>query len=168
MVYGALAAVAVGHLLGMSDEEIRRGLLGFRPVGGRANVTDTGFITLIDDCYNANPNSVRAALESLSALPGRHIAILGDMLNLGVLSDELHREIGEFAARSGVDTLLCSGANAAFIFDGFAGESSAHFSSNAELIAALPALLRQGDRVLVKASHSMMFAEIAAHISGMK
>ena len=167
LVSAALSGAAAGYTLGMTADEIIRGIRDYTPVDGRANVTDTGFITLIDDSYNANPNSVRAALESLAALPGRHVAILGDMLNLGEQSDALHYGIGAFAAESGVASLICCGDSAAFICDGYAstgGKAHKHFLSNNELIAHLPSALQKGDYVLVKASNSMRFAEIADNI----
>ena len=191
LALAASAAAAVGRLLDMAYEEIRRGILAYVPVEGRANVKNTGFVTLIDDSYNANPNSVKAALDSLSGLPGRHVAILGDMLNLGPQSSGLHREIGEIAARSGVRCLICRGDSAKFIAGGYASRGSAAaeaggsaavnkcaedtansravhlFDSNAELIGALAGLLNKGDYVLVKASNGMHFSEIADHIAGM-
>jgi UDP-N-acetylmuramoyl-tripeptide--D-alanyl-D-alanine ligase len=163
----ALAAAATGRLLGLTDGEISSGLLSYAPVGGRANVSDTGFITLIDDCYNANPNSVKAALTSLSELPGRRVAILGDMLELGAQSDEMHSELGAFAARSGIDSLICCGDGAALIYSAFMsanGGTARHYTSKAGLIDALPELIEKGDAVLVKASHGMQFEELLPYL----
>ena len=158
----ALSAVAAGRLLGMNDEEISRGLLSFTPAGGRANVTRTENITIIDDCYNANPDSVKAALLSLAALPERRVAILGDMLNLGKQSAKLHREIGAFAAENGVDSLICCGVEAANIYDGYKsfgiGEGC-YYPDKSNLTTKLQGLIKKGDAVLVKASNSMMFEE---------
>ena len=159
----APAAAAVGQLLGLSCDEIRRGFLSFAAVSGRANVIDTGSITLIDDCYNANPHSVREALISLAGLPGRRVAILGDMFELGGFSAGQHRAIGVFAAERGVDILLCSGDAAAFMYEGYTsagGKASRYYADKAELISALPELIKKGDTVLVKASHGMHFDEI--------
>ena len=159
----SLAAASAGRLLGLSDDDIVRGLLSYVPVGGRANVTDTGCITVIDDCYNANPNSVMAALTSLSELPKRRVAILGDMLELGIQSDQMHREIGAFAVQSGVDCLICCGDKAAFIFEGYTsagGDSGHYYPAKAELIAAIPDYLKKEDVVLLKASHGMKFEEL--------
>ena len=180
LTMAALAAAATGRLLGMTDEETRRGILSYIPTEGRSAVIKTGYLTLINDCYNANPNSVAAALGSLSALPGRRVAILGDMLNLGAQSAALHRETGAFAARSGVSCLISCGEEAGYIREGYlncgspganaagpvpdAEKTSAHFKTIAELISALPAMLRRDDFVLVKASHSMHFSEIADYI----
>jgi len=166
----AAAAVAIGRLLGVSDDEARKGLLSYAPVGGRASVTDTGAITLIDDCYNANPSSVKASLSSLSALPGRRVAILGDMINLGRQSEQMHREIGVFAARCGVECLLCCGAESLFIHEGYLSEAAGgalHFADKGGLLAALPGLVRKGDAVLVKASRGMKFEELLPALKGM-
>ena len=167
----ALAAAAAGRLLGLSSDEILQGLSSYEPIDGRAKVTDTGYITLIDDCYNANPNSVKSALSSLSALSNRKVAILGDMLDLGEMSQQLHREIGEFAAGNGVDLLLCHGENAAFIYESFIsskGTFGKYFQKKEDLIAAIPEQIKKGDAVLVKASHSMSFDEFLPALNGLE
>ncbi|MCL2045044.1 MAG: UDP-N-acetylmuramoyl-tripeptide--D-alanyl-D-alanine ligase [Oscillospiraceae bacterium] len=159
----ALAAVAAGRILGLSNEEIQKGLMTYAPLDGRSNIKDTAYITLIDDCYNANPNSVMAALTSLSMLNQRRVAILGDMLDLGEQSDELHGRIGAFAWEKGVDSLICCGEKAKFIYDEYlsaGGDLAKYYSSKASLMAALPNLIKKGDAVLVKASHGMMFEEL--------
>lgn len=159
----ALPAIIVGKLLGLSNGEICSGLLAFTPVSGRADMCDTGYVTLINDSYNANPHSVESALTSLSSLPGRHVAILGDMLGLGALSDGLHREVGGFCADAGIDALICCGEKAAHIRDAFkaAGGNVAHYyPDKTGLIKALPGLIKKGDAVLVKASHGMQFEEL--------
>jgi len=163
----APAAAIVGQLLGLNNDEIKQGLLSYVPVGGRANATDTGTITLIDDCYNANPHSVKAALTSLSALPGRRVAILGDMLGLGEQSGKLHCEIGVFAASISIDSFICCGENAALIYDSYrsaGGGPAYYYPAKAELIAALPGLIKKGDFVLVKASHYIRFEEILPYL----
>lgn len=164
MVLAALPAAAVGHILGLSDAEITRGFLSYSAVGGRANVSETGYIILIDDCYNANPNSVTAALLSLAALPGRKVAILGDMKELGADADNLHREVGVLADKCGIDCLICCGDKAVFIYKGIIScgtECEAwYFPMKDALLSVLPSLIHEGDNVLVKASHSMQFEEI--------
>ena len=168
LVMAALAATATGQELGMSDSDITKGLLSYNPLSGRAYVTETGKITLINDCYNANPNSVKAAMESLAALPGRHVAILGDMLELGEISEKLHYEVGERAAAGGVDVLICCGPMAENIIKGFraAGGISAHyFAEKKELVASLDEIIKEGDVVLVKASHGMQFDELLPYLN---
>jgi UDP-N-acetylmuramoyl-tripeptide--D-alanyl-D-alanine ligase len=170
MAMAALPAAVVGRLLGASDEEISRGILTYEPVGSRAKVYETGHIKIIDDCYNANPNSVKAALASLSALPGRRVAILGDMLGLGEQADGLHGEIGAYAAQSRVDSLICCGDKAALIYGSYkaAGGNEASYSpGKADLIAALPELIEKGDTVLIKASNGMKFEEVVPHLKNL-
>ena len=164
----APAAAAVGRLLGLTDKEIQEGFLSYTPVEGRSNVSDTSGITLIDDCYNANPNSVKAALISLSQLPGRRVAILGDMLDLGKISKEMHYEIGKSAAQYGVEFLLCHGDESLSIYDGFiaaGGAKAEHFTQIDDFIQSIPSKIEKGDAVLVKASHGMHFERLLPVIS---
>ena len=174
LVMAALPAAFIGKMLGLSAEEILRGFTAYKPVDGRASVSLGKNITLIDDCYNANPHSVEAALKSLSTLGGRRLAILGDMRGLGDMSEKLHREIGASAAQCGIDCLICCGDMAKFIFEGFtsaltdscmldSGKAS-YFSSKEELITALPGIIMKGDALLVKASHAMHFEDIVGFI----
>ena len=153
LAYAALAAAAVGIELGLSDGQIAAGAADYAPVGRRARIIETPSLTVIDDCYNANPDSVKMAIASAGALGGRLVCILGDMLELGEQSEQMHREVGE-AARAAGALLLTAGERSAAM----GGE---HFASKADLISALPRLLKRGDRVLVKASHSMAFEEIS-------
>lgn len=160
MVYAALEGAAVGLVLGLTEEEIAAGIAGYETVGRRSAVTDTGKITLVDDSYNANPDSVKCGVDSLLRLPGRHVCILGDMLELGEEEEAMHRDVGAYAASRGVDLVLSSGRLGAAIAEG-AGEHGHWFASVDELNRALPELIREGDRVLVKASRGMRFERIA-------
>ena len=121
--------------------------------------------TVIDDCYNANPDSTAAALRSMATLPaGRRVAILGNMGELGPDAAALHRETGVCAAKAGVSLVITCGALAREIAAGAAGADpnvqTASFAALDELLAALPELVQPGDCVLVKASHSMAFERI--------
>ncbi len=160
MVYAALEGAAVGFAMGLSEKEIAEGIASFATVGRRSAVTETGRITLIDDSYNANPDSVKCGVDSLMRLNGRHVAVLGDMLELGEQEKEMHRDMGAYAAKKGLDLVLCQGELAKEIAAG-AGERGRWFESKQALIAALPGLIRAGDRVLVKASRGMRFEEVA-------
>ena len=170
MVYAALAGASVGIKLGLTDEEIASGIASYRTVGRRASVLDTGFVTLIDDCYNANPDSMKCALDSMAKLSGRKVCILGDMLELGGNSPALHRAVGEYAAENGAGLIMTVGPMAENISAGAVGKGvrSEHFSTVEELISALPGCLRAGDTVLVKASHSMKFENISEAIKTIK
>ena len=162
MVYAALAGAAAGWAAGLDWDEIIRGIADYQTVGNRARLIDTGRITILSDCYNANPNSTAAALKSLSTLKGRHVCILGDMLELGETTNQLHRGVGEAAVRNGVELIIACGTLAKHIFEGArdAGGNAVCFESKEALFEHLAALIQTGDNVLVKASHSMAFEKI--------
>lgn len=163
-VYAALAAAAVGTRLGMTPEEIKSGVTGFHTVAGRANVCKTDRLTIIDDCYNANPSSVRASLTSLAGLDGRRIAILGDMGELGPDAEILHREIGETVGHSGIDGLICVGDLSRHICAGATSVrpdlAAQYFPNKEDALTTLSQVILPGDQVLVKASRFMQFEEI--------
>mgnify|MGYP004659911215 FL=1 len=160
MVYAALEGAAVGFVMGLTDAEIASGIAAFHTVGRRGVVTDTGYITLIDDCYNANPDSMRCAVDSLTALPGRHVCVLSDMREMGQDSPAMHKELGEYALAHGVDFVAAYGPMSAYLTAAM-GSRARHFETKAELIAALPGLIRRGDNVLVKASLGMHLEDAA-------
>lgn len=163
MVTAALGAAAVGMHMGLSDEEISQGIASYVPVGSRSGIIKTDKIIIIDDCYNANPTSVAAAIDSLSMLSNRRVCILGDMGELGDTAARLHFETGEHAAIKGVNLVIACGELSANTAEGAkkAGCGNVlHFRDKAELIAALSQLIENGDAVLVKASHSRKFEEI--------
>jgi UDP-N-acetylmuramoyl-tripeptide--D-alanyl-D-alanine ligase len=153
-----VAAVAAARALGVTPEgrvEVR-----FAALRGERFALPDG-VALIDDCYNANPMSMRAAIDDLAeTAPARRVAILGDMLELGPDAGRYHREIGEYAAARGVQLLVTVGALAAEMRPGFAGE--AH-SVDDPIAAAelLEALLREGDTVLVKGSRRLGLERVA-------
>ena len=151
MVQNALAALCVAHLLNVADEDALRALAAFRPGAGRAGVLRTGRFTIIDGSYNCNPTSMEAALDVLKTASGRKVCIFGDMLELGPDAPAFHARIGEYARRCGVDRMLTVGAlakNAAF-------DPNDAYDSVDALLNDLPALLSDGDTILVKASFGM-------------
>ena len=166
LVYAALEAAAVGMEMGLTDEEIARGIASFETVGRRAAVIRTGKITLLDDCYNSNAEALRSGIDSLLELPGRPVCILGDMLELGDTAYEAHFGGGSHAREKGVARLLCFGKYASAYCDG-AGEIARSFPDRAALIAALGEEIREGDCVLVKASRGSHFEEISEALKGL-
>ena len=160
MVYAAMEAAAVGFTLGLSREEIERGIASYRVVGRRGAVTSTEKLTLVDDCYNANPDSMRCAIDSMKELPGRHVAILADMLEMGNGGEQMHYDLGRYAVAQGVELVLSCGQLGRKIAEG-AGSSGYWFESRQALANALPELLKKGDTVLVKASRGMHLEEIS-------
>ena len=159
MVLGALPAAAVGRALGLTGDEITRGLSRYKTVGGRANVIETGKLRIINDCYNANPNSMRASIRSLGELSGRKVAILGDMKELGENAEALHFAIGTDTLAEGVDIVVCTGELSKEICRGN-GNCAVWFPTVEDIIGALPDFILPGDTVLVKASHSMGYSAI--------
>lgn len=164
MILNALAATAVGNLLGLSGEEIRAGIEAVKPTGGRSNIIRHEKYTLIDDCYNANPVSMRAAIDLLSTADTRRVALLGDMFELGEREQALHYELGAYAATGKVDALICVGKLSAHMYQG-AREASfpgtlLYYETRDALIAALPDLIKTKDTILIKASHGMGFEQV--------
>lgn len=168
MVSNALAAVAVGKTLGLSDEQLINGVESYKTVGSRANLIKTQKVTIIDDCYNANPNSVKAAIDTLANFSGRKVAVLGDMKELGKTELQLHNEIGVYAAQKKIDVVVAVGPLAKEIFAGVKKENSetqaVYFENIDEAQKNLKDLLKQEDTVLVKASHSMQFEKIVEYL----
>ncbi len=160
MVYAALEGAAVGMEMGLTDEEIVRGIGAYETVGRRAALINTGYVTLVDDCYNANPDSVKSGVDSLKKMSGRKVCILGDMLELGGNEGRMHFECGRYAAENEVSLVLCSGEISRELCRG-AGEKGKWFESRGALINSLPELIQKGDCILVKASRSMHFEEIS-------
>lgn len=162
MVYNAMAGTCVGLSLGLSMDEIRRGIEALQPVSGRSHVVRTPLYTLLDDCYNANPVSMCAMLDVLANTPGRRIAILGDMGELGEESEKLHTQVGEHAASLNLDAVITIGALSRAIHEA-AGASAAlcrHFDSKEAFLAEADQLLQKEDSILIKASHYMGFEHL--------
>ena len=156
MVYAALEGIGTGMLFGLTDEEIISGVSRFKTVGRRAAVFTTDSLTVIDDCYNANPDSVKCGIDSLAELASRKVCILGDMLELGEGSADMHYDVGRYAAEKGIDLVLCCGELARHMALG-AGNGAIYYPNTEELKKDLPFRLKKGDAVLVKASRAMNF-----------
>lgn len=161
MIINALAAVAVGVEMGMESARIKQGIEKFENIKGRVNIIKIGGKTIIDDCYNANPTSMKASIDLLADSTGRKVAILGDMLELGDKEQLLHEEIGEYLTQKRIEILICVGNRAEF-FCKRAGTKvkKSCFKTNEETIKQLPFILQDGDTILIKASHGMHFEEI--------
>lgn len=166
-IYNTLCAISVAKLLGLDHEEIQQGLDSFVPSEHRLNIIDFDGIRIIDDSYNANPDSMKAALKTLNAYgkegENRLIAVLGDMFELGDNSLRGHLEVGEEAARQ-ADYLIGIGENAQNIIRGAikvrAGMRGQYFKKNEEAAKFLKGFLKPGDIVLFKASRGMHLEDI--------
>ena len=175
-IWAASFAAAVGQLSGLHEGQVREGLASYRPAAMRQDIRRLGGITLMVDCYNAAPESMKAALSALSLMAGnrRRVAVLGDMKELGTDTVALHRGVGEYAAKSGIDLLITVGELGAEIAKGAmeAGMTpdSVRVTGGADTYAAtadyLKAILREGDHVLFKASRSMRLETIAEAVMG--
>ena len=163
-VYNALAATAVGLSLGLSLDQISAGILKAKTIGGRTNLLNTGSMTVIDDCYNANPVSMKASIDVLATAEGRKIAVLGDMGELGENEKKLHYEVGEYLAKKEIDVLFCAGELSEEIAKAAQKESKTcevyYFETRDALLEQLLPFLKKGDTVLVKASHFMEYPKI--------
>ena len=168
-IYNALSAIAVANLFDVSTKEIQDGIINFELSSNRMSVSVTEGITLIDDSYNANFDSMSYAIKYLTSLPGRRIAVLGSMKELGKFSESLHRKIGALVAKEKIDILITVGDEAKFINEeainnGYNKDTSYHFETNKEAIAFINSIKRSEDNILVKASNSLNFKEIVDNI----
>ena len=162
-VYNALGAMCVGMVLGYDLETAAKGIEGFAPEGMRQNVRQVKGMTFIEDCYNANPDSMCASLETLKTLKtNRSIAVLSDMLELGEYSAEAHTLVGAKAYETDCDIVLTFGEAAKLVAQEVdkMGGNAQFFSSKAELTEYLSSLLQEGDTVLFKGSRGMKTEEI--------
>ena len=153
-VADSLAAVAVGLELGISPENIRKGLKNFRNMSGRQETFQKKGYTIIKDCYNAGPESMAASLAVLGAKNGRKIAVLGDMLELGDCAPEEHKKVGEIAAKN-ADIILAYGPNGCHVVSGAANKDARCFDTREEMALALKKEAREGDVILFKGSRGM-------------
>ena len=168
MVLNALAAAAVAELLGLTEEEIKSGMEKVQSVSGRSNLIFKNDMTIIDDCYNANPVSMKAAIELLQWALGRKIAVLGDMFELGEREKQLHYETGAYAVNK-VDCLICVGSLSRAMYEGAmekrTGQTDVFYMEDKSGVKALIDTIKQpGDTFLVKASHSMGFEKIVSDL----
>ncbi len=168
-VLNALAAAAVGACYGLTLDEIKAGIESLESLAGRFHIIENDSYTVIDDCYNANPMSMKASLDVLKDALGRKVAVLGDMGELGAGEKELHKEVGEYAGTLGIDLFITVGELSKEIDDGITGVNPnaavRHFDTVDALLEELPQLTEKGDTVLVKASHFMQFEKIVAALN---
>ncbi|HKL79337.1 MAG TPA: UDP-N-acetylmuramoyl-tripeptide--D-alanyl-D-alanine ligase, partial [Mobilitalea sp.] len=163
MILNAMAAVSVGTVLGLTPKELLTGISTVKPLGGRSNILRQEKMTIIDDCYNANPVSMKAAIDLLNMADTRKVAILGDMFELGTNEKALHKDVGIYAAKSRPEVLVCVGRLSSNMYDGAAETGHPnlfYYETREELIKALPTILKDNDTILVKASHGMGFENV--------
>lgn len=174
MVNNALAATAVGLKLSLSLHEIKRGIEKVEALAGRSHLIVTKKYTILDDCYNANPVSMKAALNLLADTKGRRCAIIGSMFELGEREKELHEEIGSYGVEKQLDVMIAIGELGRHIYNGalqrkeeggFSAELF-HFETVEAFLNVRRDILRENDALLIKASHGMHFNTIVEKLSG--
>lgn len=166
-VYNALCAVTVGKLLKLTNEQIINGIDKFVLTKKRMDIVDLeNGVTVINDCYNASLESMKASIKYLSDLKAkRKIAVLGDMFELGDFSEELHKQVGEFVAREKIDILICSGEKSKYIVDeakknGMDKRNIYFFENKNDIKNLVENLWREGDVILFKASNGMKYYDV--------
>ncbi len=177
-VYNALFAAVTAIISGISETAIREGLESYRPSAMRQSIDERNGVTVMTDCYNAAPESMRAAIDTLMALDisGKRIAVLGDMRELGVNSDRMHYEIGEYAARCGLDILLTLGRSGKHIAEGALHSgmnvNNVFAENDTDNIEALcleaDHVLQKGDAILFKASRGVRLERAIERLFGEK
>ena len=173
MISNSLIAVAIGEELGLGLDEMKEGIKMYKPSGMRMNIikTDKG-LHIIDDCYNSNPDSAKAALDVLATASGGSVAILGDMYELGDEGAQMHYELGKYAVALGINTIICIGKYSKDTYHGaceqvreYAENTTVmHFDEKSDCINMLSEVLQAEDTILVKASRGMKFEEIVNYL----
>ncbi|WP_303925082.1 UDP-N-acetylmuramoyl-tripeptide--D-alanyl-D-alanine ligase [Subdoligranulum variabile] len=162
-VYDALSAYAAATRLGLDPARCAAALSNYQTTGMRQHIVEKGGVTVIEDCYNASPDSMKAAISVLKALPNaRKIALLGDMLELGDASEEGHRHTGEWVAEAGIDVLIAYGPRSSAMAEAAKaqGVTTVHCQNEQEVLQCLRQFVQPGDALLAKASHAMKLEEL--------
>ena len=169
-IYNAMSAILVGISMGMNFDDIRSGLMNFVPTKDRQDIIKTENYTIINDVYNASPDSMIASLKVLKLYNTRRVAIFGDCLEMGDFAEEGHRKVG-LQAIDKTDLIITTGEAAKFIGieakeRGFDLSKVYHFETKEELIDAIDSIVEKDDTILVKASRGMKFEDIVSHLEG--
>lgn len=168
MIYNAMAGVCAGLSLGLTPEQISEGIRSLKPLNGRSNILHTSRYTLLDDCYNANPVSMCAMLDVLNFALTRKVAVLGDMGELGPDAQKMHASVGEHLGQLKIDVLVAIGVLGREICE--AAKKAApfmqcfHFPDRDSFLSEADTILKDGDAVLIKASHAMGFEQIVQEL----
>ena len=168
-IYNSLMAIALGTFYKVDIKDIKKGIMEFELSGNRMNIIKKDNITIIDDTYNANYDSMQYAIKYLGGLKGRKIAVLGDMKELGNYSVNLHKDIGKLIYDEKIDILITVGNDCKYINEssvklGFNKSNSYHFDNNEDAIKLINKIKTKRDNILVKASNSMNFKGITEKI----
>ena len=175
MVYNALAAACVGAQSGLTSVQIQTGISKLKTIAGRNNIIKTDKYTIIDDCYNANPVSMKASVDVVNMALGRKVCILGSMFELGSDEKNLHYDVGQYIGTRNIDVLITIGELAKHIAMGAADYKETHYEAyecdihSYETIDDFEkeagSIIKNGDSILIKASHAMNFDRIVTMLS---
>lgn len=165
-VFNALAAATVGMSLGVASPAICRALAAFTPPEKRSVLKDVGGVTMVDDTYNANPDSMQAALEMFRDMQvsGKKILILGDMLELGTLSEEEHRRIGLMINEMGFEHVFTYGQESETTYAVSSAPTGGHYDHKNDLVDDVLKIVKRGDAILIKGSRGMRMEEIVGQL----
>ncbi len=168
-INNALCALALAEFFEIPISEAKKRLEEYKPIAMRGEIKKAGDITIVDDTYNASPDSMKSAIEVLLSLTGikRRIAVLADVLELGNISCEAHLSVGEFISSKNIDMVVTIGKEAKYIAQGIKANNkditTKSFENNKEAIIYLEEILRPGDGLLVKGSRGMKTEEVVNH-----
>jgi len=169
-IYNSLCAIAVGRELGIETDKIINGINTFELTGKRNEIKEINNLKIINDYYNASYDSMKASLEVLAKIDSkRKIAILGDMLELGEFSEELHRKVGVEVKNNNIDILFTVGELSKFIADEaekLGVKEVYSFETNHKCIEKMQEIIKKEDGILLKASNRMNFEEISKYLQG--
>ena len=167
-VINSTAAAMVGRLLDLNMDEIVEGISRIEAVSGRSNIINTDDYLMIDDCYNANPVSMKEAIDLLTFANGRKVAVIGDMFELGDNSDKMHYSIGEYLAQKDIDVIILAGENSVNIRNALNDKGIedriSYFKNVDEVNENIEKIIKKGDSILIKASHGMHFEKVIEKI----
>ena len=163
-VYNALFSIYIGNLFNISYEDIYDGIKNYNITSGRNEIIKINDYILINDCYNASLESVKGAINNLKRYKNRTIIVLGDLLELGSFSKQIHKEIGIEIKNSDIDVVITVGEETKVINDIIDNKNNAHFDNNKDAIDYLKNIIKKGDVILVKASNGMNFKEIIENL----
>ncbi|TQW76318.1 glutamate ligase domain-containing protein, partial [Clostridioides difficile] len=168
-IYNAMSAILVGLCLNISLDYIKKGLKNFKGTKMRLDIIKNEKLTIINDSYNASPDSMDAALKILGRYKGRRVAILGDILEMGEISEYGHRLVGK-SSMNNTDIIITIGENSVFIGEeakqlGFNSANIYHFENREDVFNKLNELVKTGDTILVKGSRGMRLEKIVEYLN---
>ena len=171
MVSNAMAATAIALKIGLNADEIKKGIESFVPTKMRMDIVKTDRYTIVNDVYNANPNSTKAGIDVVAPVEGKSCCILGDMLELGDFGPKLHSEVGQYAIEKNIDTLVCIGEISKSMYEGALSlrkENVYYFPTQEEFWDKMGNILEDGMTILIKASRGMHFEKTTERIKEIK